>query len=77
MNKILIGLLVTAMTVSLVTSSVVFLADSADADRDDKIKEKVSEKIKKALDKIKERTGNGGHGPVGDPPGGGGLPRGE
>ena len=61
------------MTVSLVASSVVIFADSADADRGDRIKEK----IKKALDKIEERTGRGGHGPVGDPPGGGGLPRGE
>ena len=67
-SMLLTGLLVAAITASLVASSVVLFADSADADRGDKIKEK----IKKALDKVKERTGRGGHGPVGDPPGGGG-----
>ena len=62
MNKstsvILTALLVTAVAASLVASSVVFFADSADADRGDKIKEKV----KKALDKVKERIGRDGGG---------------
>ncbi|MGB7632496.1 MAG: hypothetical protein WBL68_02105 [Nitrososphaeraceae archaeon] len=50
-------LLVTAITASLVASSVAFIADSADADRSDKIKEKV----KGILDKVIERIGGGGH----------------
>lgn len=62
-------LLVTAITASLVASSVVFFAESADADRGDKIKEKV----KKIIEKIKEKRGKGGgdH-PDRDPPGSGG-----
>ena len=50
-------LLVTAITASLVASSVAFIADSADADRSDKIKEKA----KGILDKVIERIGGGGH----------------
>ena len=50
-------LLVTAITASLVASSVAFIADSADTDRSDKIKEKV----KGILDKVIERIGWGGH----------------
>ncbi len=69
MNKstsvILTALLVTGVAASLVASSVVFLADSADADRGDKIKGKV----KKALEKIKERIGWGGGGDGSDNPG--------
>jgi NTP pyrophosphatase (non-canonical NTP hydrolase) len=42
----------------LVASSVVFFADSVDADRGDKIKEKV----KKIIEKIKEKRGRGGGG---------------
>ena len=47
---------VTAVTASLVASPVAFIADSADADRSDKIKEKV----KKLIEKIKEKRSNGG-----------------
>ena len=49
-------------------SSVVFFADSADADRGDKFKEKV----KKIIEKIKEKRGRGRDGPDRDPPGSGG-----
>jgi hypothetical protein len=42
---LLTGLLVTSITASLVTSSVAFVTDSADADRGDKIKEKIKKII--------------------------------
>ena len=62
MNKststLLTVLFVGAVTASLVASSVVFFVDSADADCGDKIKEKV----KKVLDKIKERRSGDDHG---------------
>jgi uncharacterized membrane protein len=52
----------TLLTVRLVTTITASLvASSADADRGDKIKEK----IKKAFEKVKEKRGGGGTGPGG------------
>lgn len=59
-------LLVTAITASLVGSTVLIFADSADADRDS-IKKKIAEKKVEAKKRISEARG-GGHGPGGDPP---------
>lgn len=61
---LLTGLLVGAITASLVASSVVLFAGSADADRGDKVKNLV----KKIMEKVKERRGSGDDPPSGSHP---------